>query len=372
MSSFHLQFFDSTTWLHFGIWTLIITFIRFSNQYFNDLKSALALLSSVELAALIILPFPLFCFSIMVSFIIFIIFNNNSKDTLQPKEYVRVAVIIISGLCAASVYSYLLGLTDFLPFSKTLAIIPAAFVFAVMKLFLQTTLFSIEQNKPFSEINTLDAKVLLVESLMIAFGALVGGIYILDPSLILIMVIPIILLKKTLNHEANIAYVDGKTGLFNYRYFDEHIHKQFVKAAKNGDALSIIFVDMDYLRHINNKYGHVNGDKALQTVADILMESDGENNIPVRFGGEEFVLIIPTLSKIKVIKLAETIRKQVERTKITLDNGKKINVTISLGVATFPDDAQSIKQLISYADKAVYRAKHKGRNIVCHHEKRNK
>ncbi|WP_233144005.1 GGDEF domain-containing protein [Lottiidibacillus patelloidae] len=369
ISASHLQFFQLTTWLHFGLWTFIIVLIRIVIHYFESKKIEKRLLSSVEFAVLIILPFPLFCLLQLLSLFISNIFNYDFKTSFQNRDHLKVAIVIISGLCAASVYSYVQGLIDFLSFARTLAIIPTAFIFVLMKLFLLTTFLSIEQNIPFNNVNTLNSNVLLVELLMIGFGALVGGIYLLDPSLILILIIPILLLKKLLNSEEKLAYIDGKTGLYNYRFFDENINKHFLQAVKRKEQLSIIFADMDYLRHINNKYGHVNGDKALQSVAKIIMESI-ENHIAVRFGGEEFVLVISKLPKQEVITLAEQIRKKVERAKITLDNGKKIHVTISVGVASFPDDANSINQLIFYADKAVYMAKNKGRNIVCHYEKR--
>jgi diguanylate cyclase (GGDEF)-like protein len=355
-------------WLHFILVVITISVMRLGMLSLIGFNVGVRVQSTVEIAALIILPFPLFCFAIVLSYIITVMSRIQTKHRspfVGPDFHA--SIVIIAGLCASSVYSYLLNFFDYLPYSETIVILPTAIIFSIMKLFLQSILLSIEQNKPISEISIVNNKSFVTEAIMVATGAIIARIYQLDPALILVMLIPVILLKKSLMFEVKSAYIDNKTGLYNYRYFDETISLEYKKAKKTKAPLSLIFADMDLLREINNKYGHSNGDKALKVVATTIKNTIGLNNIATRFGGEEFVIIVPNMSKKQATLLAEEIRRKVANTEVEIDNGKVINVSISLGVASFPEDAKTIKQLISFADHAVYAAKNKGRNKVSNH-----
>jgi diguanylate cyclase len=370
-SIFHLEIYSVETWVHFLIWASIIAIARLGVLDLIGLNVGVGLQSAVELAALVIIPFPLYCLSIIISFILIVIkrIKSNHPEPFLGPDF-NAANVIISGLCAVSVYSYLLVLFEPIPFAETLAILPTALIYSAMNLLLLSSLLSIDLNKPLREVGSLDNDALIGEGIMIAGGALVGRIYQLDPSLIVVMLIPMALLNKSLNkiNESKLAYIDGKTGLYNYRYFDETIAQQFKKAKETKKPLSIIFGDMDHLREVNNTYGHLNGDRALEAVAKVFKDTGGKGTIASRFGGEEFVLIAPGLSKRKTARLAEKIRRNIEKKEITLDNGEKIHATISLGVASYPEDAKSIEKLITYADEAVYAAKHAGRNKVRIHK----
>jgi diguanylate cyclase (GGDEF)-like protein len=372
LASFHMQFFGPEMWLHFCLFVLLIVVLRL--RLLNELgfNVGLSAQTAAEIAALIILPFPLFCLAIILSVIIDTITNKSKYNAPLFQPELKGSILIISGLCASSIYSYFINFFDFITHSQTIAILPTAIVFAVMKLFLQSTYLSIKQNKPIINVETFEHQNQLTEAFMVAGGAIVGRIYQLEPALLIVMLIPILLLNKSLIIEAKLAYIDSKTGLYNYRYFDENITKHYHLAKKTNTPLSLIFADIDYLRDINNAYGHFNGDLALKAVANVLKDTSGPTNIATRFGGEEFVLIVPELSKQKATALAELIRKKVHESKVVLNNGDEISVSISLGVASYPEDTKSLKQLISYADKAVYEAKHLGRNKVCNHDMKNR
>jgi diguanylate cyclase (GGDEF)-like protein len=124
-------------------------------------------------------------------------------------------------------------------------------------------------------------------------------------------------------------------------------------------------MDIDYFKRYNDTHGHPAGDVVLKRVSDLIKETTRTSDILARYGGEEFVLVLPETPKNAALKLAEKIRQLIENEKFpnaeTQPNGR---VTISLGVATFPDDAQDIEALVQKADEQLYRAKSEGRNRV--------
>ena len=163
-------------------------------------------------------------------------------------------------------------------------------------------------------------------------------------------------------HQQNIK--DPLTKLYNRRYLD-HILPQLVALAKRRNSnLGFLMIDMDYFKKVNDTYGHDAGDKILQTLSSIIVNSIRESDIPVRFGGEEFVIILNDIkSKEDLLKVAEKIRKNVEKTKF--HTGKEyIKKTVSIGASLFPNDCSTGWECIKYADLALYKAKNSGRNKV--------
>ena len=163
-------------------------------------------------------------------------------------------------------------------------------------------------------------------------------------------------------HQQNIK--DPLTKLYNRRYLD-HILPQLIALAKRRDSnLGFLMIDMDYFKKVNDTYGHDAGDKTLQTLSKIIINSIRESDIAIRFGGEEFVIILQDInSKEDLIKIAEKIRINVEKTKFY--TGKEyINKTISIGASLFPENCSTGWECIKYADLALYKAKNLGRNKV--------
>jgi two-component system cell cycle response regulator len=124
-------------------------------------------------------------------------------------------------------------------------------------------------------------------------------------------------------------------------------------------------IDMDHFKEVNDTYGHKNGDLVLQTLAEIIKKSIRKSDIAVRYGGEEFLIILQNIKDINdAINVAEKIRKNVENTEIELDSGKIIKKTISVGVSVYPDQCKKGWECIKFADIALYEAKKNGRNKV--------
>jgi len=190
---------------------------------------------------------------------------------------------------------------------------------------------------------------------------------VLDRSTILLTIVPLVLLQQILGRiqQAKLAEIDSKTGLHNYRHLDRALNDEVRRATQSGRPLTLIFGDMDYLRDINNTYGHLAGDRALRGVARVFKRHARPDDIAARFGGEEFVLVLPGLEKCQAWEVAERIRRDVAAQRLETDDGGVFSVTISLGLAAFPADATTVQGLFKAADEAVYSAKHAGRNQVC-------
>lgn len=162
-----------------------------------------------------------------------------------------------------------------------------------------------------------------------------------------------------------LAATDGLTGLFNFRYFRAELDKAIKSAARYGRPVSLIMADVDYFKHYNDTNGHANGDACLKRVAEVFMKNLRDVDVGARYGGEEFAVILPETPFKGAQSLAERIRSRLESEVIPFEelqpNGA---LTLSLGVASFPEDASDAQSLIEAADKALYRAKEKGRNTV--------
>jgi diguanylate cyclase (GGDEF)-like protein len=162
------------------------------------------------------------------------------------------------------------------------------------------------------------------------------------------------------------ATTDGLTGLVNHRTFQERFSAMLGRADRHNFRVAILLTDIDHFKKVNDTYGHPTGDAVLKRVAAILKGSARKIDIVARYGGEEFALVLEGTDKVGARQLAERIREEVAAQ--TFDSAKgPFKVTLSLGVAVYPDDGKVKQEVISCADKALYAAKHGGRNrTVCH------
>ena len=156
---------------------------------------------------------------------------------------------------------------------------------------------------------------------------------------------------------------DSLTNLYNRQYFDETIEREINRARRHNLDLSILFFDLDDFKHINDSFGHLAGDKVLQTVAQVILSEKRSEDIATRYGGEEIVVILPETDKINAMVLGERIRQRVAATDIPY-KGKKIRLTISGGLASYPFNASNTPDLMKCADQALYRAKGSGKNNI--------
>ena len=156
------------------------------------------------------------------------------------------------------------------------------------------------------------------------------------------------------------AITDGMTGLYNRRYFEEYIKKEAIRAMRQNQKFTVIGIDLDHLKQINDTYGHNYGDIAIKTIAEVLKSNARSIDIAARMGGEEFNLILPAVDIEGGCIAAERIRKAIESVEL-----EKIgHITASLGIATYPDQSDDLEELLELTDQAMYESKRNGRNRV--------
>jgi len=171
-------------------------------------------------------------------------------------------------------------------------------------------------------------------------------------------------LVKANNRLKNLVNRDGLTGAYNHRYFQEALNQEFVRAKRYGKRFSVVFVDLDDFKQINDTYGHLVGDQVLVAVTKLITKSVRDVDLVARYGGEEFVLLLPETSDDGAMACAEGIRKLLSELEITNEHNS-IRITISSGVALVTDNCDSAQDVVQRADAALYQAKKMGKNKVC-------
>lgn len=170
--------------------------------------------------------------------------------------------------------------------------------------------------------------------------------------------------------EFRLARTDRLTGLANRHYFDQKLKEEVAYANSSNSVLNVLMFDLDNFKKYNDSYGHVSGDKLLKLFSDIIMQCIRKTDIPVRYGGEEFLIMIRDMDIIIAKSIGDRIRRQLEKQCIRLEQQfERQKVTASCGIAQYPVHSRSIKEVIEMADKALYHAKAIGKNIVvCYDE----
>lgn len=165
----------------------------------------------------------------------------------------------------------------------------------------------------------------------------------------------------------NLAITDGLTGLFNQRQFQLLLNEEMVRARRYSKPLTLLMFDIDNFKAFNDIYGHFKGDKALLAVAELLRESMRECDMVFRYGGEEFIAILPETGLDVALKAADRARQAIEeRTPVILSEIADRGVTVSVGVASYPFDGEDRESLLNLVDALLYKAKRGGKNRIYH------
>jgi diguanylate cyclase (GGDEF)-like protein len=170
--------------------------------------------------------------------------------------------------------------------------------------------------------------------------------------------------SKDFEHQYKLATIDGLTELYNHRFFQDALRNQIEVSRRYGQPFSLIIIDIDYFKKFNDTYGHQAGDAVLKQVAQTLKKNSRTTDIVCRYGGEEMGIILPNTNSQDALYNANRIRQAIEERPFQLNATETGKVTISVGVATFPQDAENAQDLIEKADKGLYYAKEHGRNQV--------
>ncbi len=174
-----------------------------------------------------------------------------------------------------------------------------------------------------------------------------------------------VLTNATLHRETKmLALTDGLTGLLNHRAFHERLNLEFERFRRYGSSLSLILADYDDLKMLNDSYGHPVGDEVLRRVGQILRETSRETDILARYGGDEFVILLPQTNAKNALNMAERIRQRIVNQAIRINN-HEIRSSVSMGIATIPGEGvETPHDLFASADRALYQAKGTGKNRI--------
>jgi diguanylate cyclase (GGDEF)-like protein len=162
-----------------------------------------------------------------------------------------------------------------------------------------------------------------------------------------------------------LSVTDDLTQLYNSRYLSQVLRRETKRASRSGRPLSLLFIDLDGFKGINDTHGHLYGSRALIEAAGVIRQSARETDVVARFGGDEFALILPDTGSEGAVAVGERIRDRIDAFHFLQGDGLDIHLTVSVGVATLPDVAASTEGLIQAADEAMYHVKDHGKNGIC-------
>jgi diguanylate cyclase (GGDEF)-like protein/putative nucleotidyltransferase with HDIG domain len=243
----------------------------------------------------------------------------------------------------------------------------AAVSFVAVNHFLVAVILKLGRGHSFRESGLFSVEQLSVDIVLSILGVSLAAFWHWNPWLIFAALAPLVVVHRSLSVpqlQAE-ARVDPKTGLYNARYFATTLAAELARAARFERPMSLIMADLDLLRDINNSYGHLAGDAVLKGIAEIFRQELRHYDVPARFGGEEFSILLPETPPEKAMEIAERIRRAVAEREFEVETAAEpIRATVSLGVAGFPKDGADANELIHQADLAVYRGKLQGRNRV--------
>lgn len=161
-----------------------------------------------------------------------------------------------------------------------------------------------------------------------------------------------------------LSITDGLTNLYLMRYFRQRLKEEFYRAERTHGQLSMMIMDVDHFKRFNDTYGHQVGDTILSTIAERLLANARKVDLAARYGGDEFVILLPDTAADEALLLADRLHQAISREPLTLSDNRQVHFTVSIGVATYPTHAASTDELMRHADEALYWIKSHGRNRI--------
>ncbi len=288
---------------------------------------------------------------------------------IQAFNIASFAIVVAAAAIAARFSLLFLGATSF---GQVLSTLVALLVFTAGNHVLVGQAIRLNNGRSISDQSTesqqLANQAFLMDFGLLCLGASAAFLWMINPFTIVFLFVVVYLLHRVLRVPAleREVYRDPKTGLYNAEFLNRKLRKELLRMRRPDRPLCVVMADLDLLREINNTYGHIAGDAVIKKVAQILLVLSRESDVVARFGGEEFVVLMPDTTSGEAYVLAEAMRKAIEVAEFTVsDDITPIKVTMSFGIAECEDATQQPVELLHDADLAMYEAKELGRNQSC-------
>jgi diguanylate cyclase (GGDEF)-like protein len=243
----------------------------------------------------------------------------------------------------------------------------AGIAFVLLNHLLTALVITWARGVPLTRTGTLDWDNLATDLALMSVGILAAILWLSNPFAVPLALCPLFLIYRslmvpTLRQEAR---TDTKTALANMKHWNEVASLEIERARRFKRPLSVVLADLDLLREVNNRHGHLAGDQMIRRVADAIREAVREYDLPARFGGDEFVILMPEAGLEEATTVAERLRQAVAAIELKTADNNRVAATVSIGLAVFPAHGRTPSEMLAAADRAVYQAKALGRNRVC-------
>ncbi|MGW8144722.1 MAG: GGDEF domain-containing protein, partial [Anaerolineales bacterium] len=275
-----------------------------------------------------------------------------------------VIVTSLSGL----LYRFINPSMTLFSFEGILAVMASLALFTLLNHLMIGLVVWFARGENFSKSGIFDILPLMIDYTLLCMGAGTALIWSFNPFAIPLILLPLYLIFTTLRVPAleRETEIDPKTGLYNAKYFSKVLKSELERANNFDRPLTVVLADLDLLRNINNTYGHLAGDEVLIGVANILKSSLREFDIVARFGGEEFVILMPETTPDEAYPIIERLRITIEKKVFSVPTSiKPIAATLSFGIAGRMGFSETANDIVHNADSALYHSKLNGRNRTC-------
>lgn len=320
-----------------------------------------------------LLPAPLFILLVLFPHLLEWLHKRLTNSNYLPVWYIQpfnISTHILAGLSTQFLIQVLtpLSLISGIPadFSAGVA---GIILYVCINHYLVGQVLVLARGISWSDSRMWSVEVLTPDIAMLAVGYVVAILWNFSPWLVIPALAPLGLMFQAMKvpQLQQEARTDEKTGLLNSRHFKERFEEELLLAKRFNRPLAILMADLDLLRNINNTYGHLAGDIVIAGIADVLRQETRDYDIAARFGGEEYAVVLPNTTTQVAYTLAERLRRRTAERQFQVPNGGVgISASISIGVASMPENGETMDALIHEADVALYQAKYRGRNqVVC-------
>ncbi len=352
-------------WLTLGILGVCAAVAHFFPIRSTSNEASFRLTNVFIIAGAIILPVNLLTLLAIIA-----LAPESWRDRRRTSGIVRWVFNTAQAALAANVSGFLVhafSMRHLADLSDLMVIVGGAICFIIVQNLIVGVAMSLHFRTALWNADVLQWTALVTDGMYGLLGLIVVGMWFASPMLLFLLV-PAFLLAHNLTrtaHLAALAQYDPKTGLPNARYFERALEQALTRTKRTRAPLSLLFADLDHFKRVNDQYGHAVGDFVLREVARLVRTTLRRGDTFARFGGEEFVALLPNTDIENARAVAEKVCTAIAEHAFVLDDGKIVHCTISIGVATAPQDGTEAKALVTRADWAMYQAK-QARNTTLH------